>query len=221
MVILSDVCVVLPHCRFSCCDLDGDQKLNPEEMRHFYRSQIHRVTSLGQESINFHDVLCQMIDMIAPKNMNAITIADMIKPDKRMISGVLFDVLFNLHKFMRFETRDPFQEKLRREDVYHSDWDRFAHIEYNRLAQEEEGYDASMEVDMQQQLEESKFAQSGVEQLSSWSLNDDDEDSSSDADVGGIHQLTDEEDDDDIHFHDNNNWHPQSLGRENSTVSRR
>ncbi len=184
--------------------------------------------SQGQESINFHDVLCQMIDMIAPQDLAAITIGDMIKPDKRMISGVLFDVLFNLHKFMRFETRDPFQEKLRREDVYHSDWDRFAHIEYNRLAQEEEGYDASMEVDMQQQqqqMEDSKFAQTltGVEQLSSWSLNDDDEDSSSDAEAaGGIHQLTDEDDeDDDLHYHDSSGWHPQTVGRENSTVNKR
>lgn len=73
--------------RFSCCDLDGDGKLNPEEMRHFYRNQIHRVTSLGQESINFHDVLCQMIDMISPRDLAAITIQDLAKPDKRMISG--------------------------------------------------------------------------------------------------------------------------------------
>lgn len=68
-------------------------------------------------------------------------------------SGVLFDILFNLHKFMRFETRDPFQEKLRREDVHRSDWDRYAHIEYNRLAQEEEGYDNSMEMDLQQYMD--------------------------------------------------------------------
>jgi len=39
---------------------------------------------------------------------------------------------------MRFETRDPFQEKIRREDSFQSDWDRYAHVEYNRLAQEEE-----------------------------------------------------------------------------------
>ena len=55
-----------------------------------------------------------------------------------LVAGVLFDVLFNLHKFLRFEQRDPFQEKMRREDIFHTDWDRFAHAEYNRLAQEEE-----------------------------------------------------------------------------------
>ncbi|KAJ1427044.1 hypothetical protein B484DRAFT_330142 [Ochromonadaceae sp. CCMP2298] len=121
---------------FSCCDLDGDGALSPEEMRHFYKNQILRVTGLGQESIQFQDVLCQMLDMVAPGDPKALTIEDMIKPNKRLICGVLFDILFNLHKFMRFETRDPFQEKLRREDVHRSDWDRFAHVEYNRLAQE-------------------------------------------------------------------------------------
>ena len=32
--------------RFSCCDLDGDGALSPEEMRHFYKNQILRVTNL-------------------------------------------------------------------------------------------------------------------------------------------------------------------------------
>lgn len=59
---------------------------------------------------------------------------------------------------MRFETRDPFQEKLRREDVHRSDWDRYAHIEYNRLAQEEEGYDNSMEMDLQQYMDSDNAA---------------------------------------------------------------
>jgi hypothetical protein len=65
-----------------------------------------------------------MIDMIAPRDHYAITLADLTKPDKRMISGVLFDILFNMQKFMRFEMRDPFQEKIRRDDGFHSDWDR-------------------------------------------------------------------------------------------------
>lgn len=154
---------------FKCCDLDDDGFLSPEEMRFFYRNQIHRITALGQESINFEDVLCQMLDMVSPQDTSRITLADLTRPDKRLISGVLFDVLFNLHKFLRFESRDPFQEKIRREDIFHSDWDRFAHAEYNRLAQEEEddtdanstgsGYDASMEVDamMQQQSSTSGF----------------------------------------------------------------
>jgi hypothetical protein len=101
---------------------------------------------------------------------------------------VLFDILFNLHKFMRFESRDPFQEKLRREDVHRSDWDRYAHIEYNRLAQEEEGYDNSMEMDLQQYMdnEQKQVGQQGGgggggQEFSSdggtnWALNDESDD---------------------------------------------
>jgi hypothetical protein len=130
-----------------------------------------------------------MLDMVSPQNTSRITLADLVRPDKRMISGVLFDVLFNLHKFLRFESRDPFQEKIRREDIFHSDWDRFAHAEYNRLAQEEEddndnssagGYDAAMEVDsllQQQQLQQSAPSLS--------------------QDGGSLAQSSDEEDEDD------------------------
>jgi hypothetical protein len=38
--------VLLPSTRFVCCDLDGDSRLAPQEMRHFYKVQLHRVTSL-------------------------------------------------------------------------------------------------------------------------------------------------------------------------------
>lgn len=132
----------MPSHRFNCCDLDGDGALSPEEMRHFYRSQVARVTSLvklefmtvvdlscpgcpvrgvvpvrpllggirnatsphyaprpyndpaafplqGQESIQFQDVLCQMIDMVRPKNPLAITLGDMLAPGKRMYCGKL------------------------------------------------------------------------------------------------------------------------------------
>jgi Ca2+-binding EF-hand superfamily protein len=36
---------------FRCCDLEGDSKLTPEEMRYFYRNQIHRITSLVSGSV--------------------------------------------------------------------------------------------------------------------------------------------------------------------------
>lgn len=36
--------------RFVCCDLDGDSRLAPQEMRHFYKMQLHRVTSLVRPS---------------------------------------------------------------------------------------------------------------------------------------------------------------------------
>ena len=123
-----------------------------------------------------------MIDMIAPVDQYAITLDDLLKPNKLAYSGVLFDALFNLHKFLRFETRDPFQEKQRREDMFENDWDRFAQLEYHRLAAEEEenSYESNgtMEIEVGQQ-NESKYQQShrggGGGGNAEWSIDDEDD----------------------------------------------
>ena len=49
-------------------------------------------------------------------------------------------------QFIMFEQRDPFAERQKRDDPFDCDWDRFAYIEYNRLAQEEEARE-EMELD--------------------------------------------------------------------------
>lgn len=138
---------------FACCDLDGDGRLTPEELLAFYRGQLARVAAVGQEPVHFRDVLCQMVDLIFPADCAAITLQDLCRPERRHVSGLLFDVLFNVHKFLRFESRDPFQEKQRREDGFGSDWDRFAHWEYLRLASEEDNDD-----DFEQELLEDSGA---------------------------------------------------------------
>jgi serine/threonine-protein phosphatase 2A regulatory subunit B'' len=47
-------------------------------------------------------------------------------------------VLFNLNKFIAFETRDPFLIRQEREEPHLTEWDRFARQEYIRLSMEEE-----------------------------------------------------------------------------------
>ena len=47
-----------------------------------------------------------------------------------------------------FEQRDPFVERQKREDEFECDWDRFACVDYNRLAMEEEvREEEAMEID--------------------------------------------------------------------------
>ena len=134
---------------FHCCDLDGDGILSPEELQYFYRVQLQRAVNLGQETIHFNDVLCQLVDLINPANPQAITLQDLLYPvERRQLSGLLFDVIFNLQKFLKFETRDPFAEKVKKEDGYVCDWDRFAAMEYQRLSQEDTVYDGdNMEIE--------------------------------------------------------------------------
>lgn len=61
---------------------------------------------------------------------------------------VLLTALFNLNKYLLFEQRDPFVERQKREDEFECDWDRFACVDYNRLAMEEEvREEEAMEID--------------------------------------------------------------------------
>ncbi|CAL9078708.1 unnamed protein product [Musa textilis] len=125
---------------FKCIDLDGNGILTANEMQFFYEEQLHRMECMAQEPVLFEDILCQMIDMIGSENESYFTLRD-LKGCK--LSGNVFNILFNLNKFMAFETRDPFLIRQERENPTLTEWDRFAHREYIRLSMEEDGEDAS------------------------------------------------------------------------------
>mmetsp|Transcript_5146 Transcript_5146/g.14795 ORF Transcript_5146/g.14795 Transcript_5146/m.14795 type:complete len:540 (-) Transcript_5146:595-2214(-) len=122
---------------FRCVDLDCDGCLQPNEMLYFYEEQLHRMECLAQEPVLFEDVLCQVHDMVQPAKEGSFTLRDLKR--QRPLAGTLFNILFNLNKFIAFETRDPFIIRQEREDAALSEWDRFARTEYVRLAMEEEG----------------------------------------------------------------------------------
>ncbi len=132
---------------FTCVDVDGDGKLNNMELRSFYMVQLHRMQCMGHEIVPFEDMLCQMMDMIKPKCQQYLVVEDFLQNECATVSGALFDALFNLNKYMQFEQRDPFQERQKRDDEFDSDWDRFAFVDYNRLAMEEENREDAMEID--------------------------------------------------------------------------
>ncbi len=133
---------------FSCVDVDGDGKLNNMEMRSFYAVQLHRMQCMGHEIVPFEDMLCQMMDMIKPASTEHLVAEDFLQPECSQVSGALFDALFNLNKYLMFEQRDPFMERQKREDEFDCDWDRFACLDYKRLAMEEEAREEeAMEID--------------------------------------------------------------------------
>lgn len=125
---------------FKCIDLDGNGVLTPNEMQFFYEEQLHRMECMAQEPVLFEDILCQIIDMIRPENHCYITLRD-LKGCK--LSGNIFNILFNLNKFIAFETRDPFLIRQERENPTLTEWDRFARREYIRLSMEEDVEDVS------------------------------------------------------------------------------
>lgn len=53
--------------RFKCIDLDENGVLTLNEMQFFYEEQLHRMECISQEPVFFEDILCQIVDMIAPQ----------------------------------------------------------------------------------------------------------------------------------------------------------
>ncbi|KAK8507577.1 hypothetical protein V6N12_072831 [Hibiscus sabdariffa] len=105
---------------FKCIDLDGNGVITRNEMQFFYEEQLHRMECMAQEPVLFEDILCQMIDMIKPENESYIMLRD-LKGSK--LSGNVFNILFNLNKFMAFESRDPFLIRQERENPTLTEWD--------------------------------------------------------------------------------------------------
>lgn len=91
--------------RFKCIDLDANGVLTRNELQFFYEEQLHRMECMAQEAVLFEDILCQLFDMVKPEDEGFICLND-LKGSK--LSGNVFNILFNLNKFMAFETRDPF-----------------------------------------------------------------------------------------------------------------
>lgn len=120
---------------FRCVDLDNDGFISGFEMEYFYTEQLARMESISQDTIQFSDIICQLVDMVKPRDPKRITTKDL---KKSKMASIFFNVLFNLNKFVAYEQRDPFQVKQERSGPEKTDWERFARIEYDRMAMEDE-----------------------------------------------------------------------------------
>lgn len=125
---------------FRLIDLDGDGVIRPFEMKHFYAEQMERMENMNCEVVPFEDVLCQMSDLLQPDVEGEFRLKDFLHPSRVRLTGVFFSILSNLSKFTAFEQRDPFVVKQQQEPGFTA-WDRYAQIEYARLAMEEDGQD--------------------------------------------------------------------------------
>lgn len=80
--------------------------------------------SASQAPVTFSDIMCQMHDMLSPEVPGQYTLRDLRK--SRALAGTLFNILFNLGKFVAYETRDPFMQRQEKaDDPDASDWDRY------------------------------------------------------------------------------------------------
>ncbi|KAL2558022.1 Serine/threonine protein phosphatase 2A regulatory subunit B''beta [Forsythia ovata] len=115
---------------FKCIDLDANGVITRNEMQYFYEEQMNRRACQGRRRVPFEDILCQIVDMISPRDKRYFTLCD-IKGSK--LSGCVFNILFNITKFDAFESRGPVPTRQADENPNWTEWDRFAHREYIKL----------------------------------------------------------------------------------------
>ncbi|XP_061492486.1 serine/threonine-protein phosphatase 2A regulatory subunit B'' subunit alpha isoform X2 [Rhineura floridana] len=123
---------------FRCMDLDGDGMLSMYELEYFYEEQCERMESMGIEPLPFHDLLCQMLDLVKPECEGRVTLRDL---KRCRMAHVFYNTFFNLEKYLDNEQRDPFavQKDVENDGPEPSDWDRYAAEEYEILVAEESG----------------------------------------------------------------------------------
>ncbi|XP_070609181.1 serine/threonine-protein phosphatase 2A regulatory subunit B'' subunit alpha isoform X1 [Erythrolamprus reginae] len=123
---------------FRCMDLDGDGTLSMYELEYLYEEQCERMESMGIEPLPFHDLLCQMLDLVKPECEGRITLRDL---KRCRMAHVFYNTFFNLEKYLDNEQRDPFavQKDIENDSPEPSDWDRYAAEEYEILVAEESG----------------------------------------------------------------------------------
>ncbi|XP_021356327.1 serine/threonine-protein phosphatase 2A regulatory subunit B'' subunit beta-like isoform X3 [Mizuhopecten yessoensis] len=121
---------------FRCMDLDGDGVISMYEMEYFYEEQMQKMEDMGIEKLPFEDCLCQMLDLVRPKQEGRVTLAD-LKSCK--MTNIFFDTFFNLDKFLEHEQRDPFANvrDLENDGPDPTDWEKYAAEEYENLVAEE------------------------------------------------------------------------------------
>ncbi|KAM9601749.1 serine/threonine-protein phosphatase 2A regulatory subunit B'' subunit alpha isoform 1-T4 [Trichechus inunguis] len=138
---------------FRCMDMDGDGVLSMYELEYFYEEQCERMEAMGIEPLPFHDLLCQMLDLVKPASDGKITLHDL---KRCRMAHIFYDTFFNLEKYLDHEQRDPFavQKDVENDGPEPSDWDRFAAEEYETLVAEEsaqaqfqEGFSEDYETD--------------------------------------------------------------------------
>lgn len=122
---------------FKVLDIDCDGVLSGFELGKFFEENRQRFQEAVADELKYEDMLCQMLDMVGANKIKVrqygLALGDLRSCET---PANFFNMLFNANKFLNFEHRDPFAEHQQKLQPEKTDWDRFARVEYDRMANE-------------------------------------------------------------------------------------
>ncbi|KAG0342899.1 Serine/threonine-protein phosphatase 2A regulatory subunit B'' subunit alpha [Podila humilis] len=98
---------------FRCMDLDGDGILTVFELEQLFKEQAARMSILGMESFGFRDAICQMQDLVSPRESGWVRLADLKQCGQ---AGPFIDLFCNVVRWRAFEAHQH-QIRMRQQQI--------------------------------------------------------------------------------------------------------
>ncbi|KAF9191792.1 Serine/threonine-protein phosphatase 2A regulatory subunit B'' subunit alpha [Haplosporangium sp. Z 11] len=98
---------------FRCMDLDGDGLLTVFELEQLFQEQATRMAFLGMESFGFRDAICQMQDLVSPKETGIVRLSDLKQCGQ---AGPFIDLFCNVVRWRSFEAHQH-QIRMRQQQI--------------------------------------------------------------------------------------------------------
>lgn len=98
---------------FRCMDLDGDGMLTVFELEQLFQEQATRMAILGMESFGFRDAICQMQDLVGPKEIGLVRLSDLKQCGQ---AGPFIDLFCNVVRWRSFEAHQH-QIRMRQQQI--------------------------------------------------------------------------------------------------------
>ncbi|KAG0363120.1 Serine/threonine-protein phosphatase 2A regulatory subunit B'' subunit alpha [Gamsiella multidivaricata] len=98
---------------FRCMDLDGDGILTVFELEQLFQEQAARMAILGMESFGFRDAVCQMQDLVSPKEIGLVRLSDLKQCGQ---AGPFIDLFCNVVRWRSFEAHQH-QIRMRQQQI--------------------------------------------------------------------------------------------------------
>ncbi|KAF9920734.1 Serine/threonine-protein phosphatase 2A regulatory subunit B'' subunit beta [Linnemannia zychae] len=98
---------------FRCMDLDGDGLLTVFELEQLFQEQAARMSILSMESFGFRDAICQMQDLVSPKEAGVVRLSDLKQCGQ---AGPFIDLFCNVLRWRNFEAHQH-QIRMRQQQI--------------------------------------------------------------------------------------------------------